>query len=420
MSTSRVLLVTLNLLLVSTCIEASAVHKPNTIVADWIQTRLLTSPKSSSSSVEQNTPQLWMYTGSLYDPLDGRKIANIQGLECISLWDAVTNSSALQMESLLNNPNATFDDAATLRISKVFCYTTLDDDNPSLLRQIRVRPNSPRKTIPLDQSIALWETATTYVSRGDQLYVHSEWPSGEHLWAQTRPSTVARQVPTTSTSLSRSNSDSKENAKGSPHEFTVFTKRRSPKSRLFLPDLTSKTSQSSNNETIVSPKRSSLIQFGSSTLETQNKFGARETYRVTSSSKKEALPPKPWWLPRLPRREQSQSLPDTRMQYTRYGEGPPFYAPGRMCMLEMEGRPIDSLGDATKLLQQVIQQRTKGFPKASVHTKAESMPFGSFQLIPDATVDRSALGKLQYKLLQGWDKLKVLSSFQAGPFRFGL
>lgn len=112
------------------------------------------------------------------------------------------------------------------------------------------------------------------------------------------------------------------------------------------------------------------------------------------------------------------------MQYTRYGEGPPFYAPGRMCMLELEGRPIDSLGDASPLLQQVIQQQTKGFPKATssgVQTEADdSLPFGSFQLIPDATVDRSVLGKVQYKVLQGWDKLKTLSSFQAGPFRFGL
>ena len=105
-----------------------------------------------------------------------------------------------------------------------------------------------------------------------------------------------------------------------------------------------------------------------------------------------------------------------------------------MCMLELEGRPIDNLGDASNLLQQVIQQHTREFTtkatttttttttsSSSLQTKADdSFPFGSFQLIPDATVDKSPLGKLQYKALQGWDKLTRLSSFQAGPFRFGL
>ena len=90
-------------------------------------------------------------------------------------------------------------------------------------------------------------------------------------------------------------------------------------------------------------------------------------------------------------------------------------------MLELEGRPIDSLDDASNLLQEVIRQRTKGFPKVTgAQNDVNSVPFGSFRLIPDATVDRSELGKLQYKVLQSWDKLKALSSFQAGPFRFGL
>lgn len=418
MSNFLILFTTLGVLLLVTCVQASAMHNPNTIVADWVRTKLMTSSTSTSPSPRETAPQLWMYKGSLYDPLDGRKISNVQGLECVSIWDDATNSSSLQMESLLKNPNATFDDAVTLRVSKVFCYTSLDDSSPSLLRRIRVRPNSPRKTIPLDQTIALWETATTYVSRGDQLYVHSEWPSGEHLWAQTRPSATSNEATITSASSSRS-SDYKGNTKQGPQEFTVFTKRRSPKSRLFLPDLTSKITSSNNNETIVSPKRSTLIQFGSSTLETQNKFGARETYRVTSSPSKDGLPPKPWWLPRWKKEDSRQSLLDSRIQYTRYGEGPPFYAPGRMCMLELEGRPIDNLGEASNLLQEVIRRRTKGFP-SSVQPGANSMSFGSFRLIPDTTVDNSALGKLQYKVLQSWDKLKTLSSFQAGPFRFGL
>jgi hypothetical protein len=374
------------LLLLPICIQASAPHKPNTIVAEWVRAKL-GSPPSSAASDPTNNDKLWMYKGSLYDPLDGRKIANVQGLECISLWNNATNTtSALQVESLLENPNATYDGAATLRITKVFCYTTLNDENPQLLRQIRVRPNSPRKEIPLEQTVALWETATTYLSRGTEFYVHSEWPNGQHLWGQTTTSSTRNTM------------------KNKNREFTIFTKRRSPKSRLYLPDLTTKTApKTANNEsTIISPQRSALIQFGSSAMETQNKFGARETYSLSSAPATEEKAPNPWW-----RRRRQASTTESRLKYTRYGEGPPFYAPGRMCMLELQGRPIDTLQEASSLLQQLVQDRVENFPSLP-----SSSSFGSVRLIPERVIPDTRWGRYKQATLQAWDRLRAATSFQ--------
>lgn len=346
----------------------------------------LGSPSSPSAALNpRDNNKLWMYTGSLYDPLDGRKIANIQGLECLSLWNkSITNyTTDLQIESLLKNPNATCDDAATLRITKLFCYTTLDDENPELLREIRVRPNSPCKKIPLEQTVALWDTATTYLSRGTEFYVHSEWPNGQHVWGMT-----------TSTSNLK-----KE------REYTIFTKRRSPKSRLYLPDLTAPPVSIKNETTVISPQRSALIQFGSSAMETQNKFGARETYSLASTAHKEM--PKPWWQLR-----QDPFTPEPpRLKYTRYGEGPPFYAPGRMCMLEMQGRPIDSLQEASSLLQELVTERVENFPTAT--TRSHS--FGSIRLIPDLFVPETRLGRYRQTAFKTWDRFRAATSFRLGP-----
>ena len=347
------------LVLFPSCLYATAPHKPNTMVADWIKGKL------GSHDVSMMKPKLWMYQGCLYDPLDGRKIANVQGLEWIynhNISESILQTNKIQ--SLLKHPNTTYDQAATLWIRKVFCYTTMEEDNPQLLREIRVRPNSPCKDIPLDQSVSLWETTTTYISRGDDFLVHSEWPDGKHLWGET--------------SAPKITSSSTDENKATNYEFTIYTKHRSPKSRLYLPDLTTTTtrtttSDSSNDvvEATISPKRSALIQFGNGNMESKNKFGARETYSLSflPSTIKER---KRWGLFRRPSSVVTSSASSSTVKYTRYGEGPPFYAPGRMCMLELNGRPIETLNEATPLLSKLVKER--------IHTGEE---FGNFQLIPD-------------------------------------
>jgi hypothetical protein len=233
-----------------------------------------------------------------------------------------------------------------------------------LLPEIRVRPQSPRKNIPL-QAVALYKTAMTFICRDDgdkdDAMVHSEFlvpKQGESsLWS---PVTTRKHDDSTL-------------------EWTVYAKRRSPKSHLYLPDLLTKkrtTNTNTNNSSsshadsvipIISPERSALIQFGSSNMESKHKNGARETCSWNLPSAQPAVVKK-WFWQRRPQRSNNNgktnedtSSSSLRLQYTRYGEGPPFYAPGRMCMLELQARPIDDLDEATHILQDLIQHRVRGW-----------------------------------------------------------
>jgi hypothetical protein len=392
--------------------------KPPSLVADWIRAKGC----GRRGDGQQQQQQLWMYQGALYDPLDGRKIANVQGLELVSTIRSNNQTNhhpedLLKMHSLLQDPNATYEDAATLWSQNIFCYTTSNNNNKNnhtLLREIRVRPQSPRKVIPLNQAVALYETATTLICRDDDkddtAMVHSEFlvpKQGESsLWS---PVTTRKHDDSTL-------------------EWTVYAKRRSPKSRLYLPDLlttTKKRSSSMNVNTnssshedddsaipIISPERSALIQFGSSNMESKHKFGARETY---SWNLPKAAPPEvvqKWFWQRRPNQrstneETSSSSSSLRLQYTRYGEGPPFYAPGRMCMLELQARPIDDLEEATPILQDLIQHRVRGWGNsggggASLQLLSNDDNFGA----------TTQWAKRQGQAMALWERLRAATTVQ--------
>ena len=347
------------------------------------------SAKANFLQSQHQKQQLWLYEGALYDPLDGRKVAKVRGLELVQ---PLENTSHLAIDTLLNHPNATYQDSKTVWSQKIFCYTTEKDkktttadtvedghqEQPqsmqeSILDSVRVRPRSPRKEVPLDQAVAVYETATTFISRrtknrkrdanvndGDddetEVLVHSEWPNGQTMWG------IARDC-------SQQTEESIPGSRSSTNiDFTIFAKLRNKNSPLYSPDLirddesednSSGTRTTKNGDIIVSPKRASLVQFGSSdgTMETKHKFGARETYSyrnisndATANSKKGRQ-----WFPfsRLRSRAKMTSTSPT-VYYTRYGEGPPFYAPGRMCMLELRGRPVNNLGEVGPLLKGLI------------------------------------------------------------------
>ena len=393
--------------------------------------------------------QLWLYEGALYDPLDGRQVAKVQGLELVR---PLENTTHLAIDSLLRHPNATFDDAKTLWSQKIFCYTKTQTQTTSpttsptrndaaaangeerILRSVRVRPQSPRKDVPLDQAVAVYETATTFISRGNrrsrsrsrsrnhrrnhhrrsgsvnnrtdkrdgiqqqqqqqhqeneddnaEILIHSEWPNGQTMWGTA------------------------QNCRRQKHplgglDFTIFAKLRNRHSPLFAPDLIESSDNDNDNgggDIIISPKRSALIQFGSSsgTMESKHKFGARETYsyrNIPSTTPINLLADNNndknnrwlflWKMKFLTnnnnnnnknsKKKNSTSLSSdgtttitpttttTSVYYTRYGEGPPFYAPGRMCMLELQGRPISDLEEATPILRSLLQ---KDGPVANFH-----------------------------------------------------
>ncbi len=363
-------------------------------------------PKAKAHPHNQQNQQLWLYEGALYDPLDGRQVAKVQGLELVQQLD---DTSHLAIDALLKHPNATYQDSKTVWSQKIFCYTTTKDVGKdasssttsssndtvnrippkrstmqeSILDSVRVRPRSPRKEVPLDQAVAVYETATTFLSRkkrgntnaksnkhqsddddDDEVLVHSEWPNGQTIWGKAQE--CSRQI---------AKSERKNDNSGSHTiDFTIFAKLRNKNSPLYSPDLIrdeneqDETRTTRNGDIIVSPKRVSLVQFGSSdgTMESKHKFGARETYSYRNIPKTvETIgksPKLPKWFP-IPWKKNKvtdSSLTSPTVYYTRYGEGPPFYAPGRMCMLELRGRPISNFGEVGPLLKGLIQGKSSG------------------------------------------------------------
>ena len=411
-SPSLMLLVAL--LFLASLVDASTISMMNPV--KWIlHAKGLSLSKNHHQQQQQ---QLWMYSGSLYDPLDGRKVANVQGLE---LLKKVCNneSSSLQITPLLQNPNATYEDAATILSQKVFCYTTpstassgssTQPQEQQILRNIRVRPQSPLKLIPLDQAVSVFETATTYTTRnsgsggdedgddGQELIIHSEWPSNRQtIWSK------ATNIKMTDTSL----------------DYTLFAKRRSSSSLLYRPDLvTTKTKTAATDDAVAaSPKRSSLIQIGpSNNIESKHKFGARETYSWTRTTNLSKLGSENGggFLSRFnPFRRQEKSLTGgvggsddttTHLTYSRYGEAPSFYAPGRMCMLELQGRPISCLKDATPILQNLIEHNIDGW---DVGSDCSTRPL---RLKPEPISNLPYMERQKLKLEQIWSRVQAATS----------
>jgi len=372
----------------------------------------LSSPRGRQ---QQQPQQLWLYEGALYDPLDGRQVAKVQGIELVR---PVMNTTNLAIDSILHHPNATYEDAQTLWSQKIFCYTktktTIKDGEKNvkhnILRSVRIRPQSPRKDVPLDQAVAVYETATTLISRRRgfrkkaeengadddiDLLIHSEFPNGQTMWGDTQE--LRRQQSNNNpSSTSRLLTRTFDNI-----DFTIFAKLRSKRSPLFAPDLIESNNDNNDNNNndngngngnrrkskrkkgtdegiIVSPKRSALIQFGSSsgTIESKNKFGARETYSyrnipssISTAQDRNNDNKKQWYLPWRSiqsllskkintKNQDTTDIPNgTSIYYTRYGEGPPFYSPGRMCMLELQGRHIYDLKDASPILQRLVKKK---------------------------------------------------------------
>ncbi|KAG7352631.1 hypothetical protein IV203_008679 [Nitzschia inconspicua] len=350
------------------CVKASLLpsHILQAKIPGWLDRSKESFQPSQQHSTSKIQEQLWMYQGFLYDPLDGRQIAQVQGLELVR---PVLNTTHLAIDDVLSAPNASYHDARTLWSQKIFCYTPTstiltNSTGTSILRHVRLRPQSPKKRVPLNQALVAYETATSFVStspdsaeRNGELLVHSEFPNGQTVWGM-----ADHNIPASKTESSRRQSSTTFSY---GIDFTVYTKLRSRRSPMYAPDLTSKKETSTTgDDLVIAPKRAAIIQFGSSsgTMESKHKFGARESY-----SYRNILPvqTQPWWKRFWQWNGRQNRPPATSLYYTRYGEGPPFYAPGRMCMLELSAKPIQSLHDCTPFLQQLLE--TNGGPIVNFH-----------------------------------------------------
>lgn len=209
---------------------------------------------------------IWAYEGALYDPLDGRKICAVEGIELVRRLPILSStednpSNLLKMEQLEER-------GYTVLSRKLFCYPSPEAPR-KLLDVIKLRHNSPLRNIPTHQAMALYDCATTFLGRrnGTELVVHTEFPNGKCYWSTATSGAKQALLDSTSTSTM---------------DFTVYTKKR----RSDVPEL----SNTSEAEMFVSPKRSRLIQFGAAPKQEQE--GDMELEKlIHTPSRARMLPP---------------------------------------------------------------------------------------------------------------------------------
>ena len=305
----------------------SGVGAGSSTLHDWIRARC--GPAGHS---------IWSYRGALYDPLNGNKIANVQGLELVRCL-AETDDSPVAKERYrrrcgdlaapmtVSASESQIEYAGTMLSRKLFCYTRADDEN-KLLDSIRLRPKSPLQVIPADQAATVYDVATTFIQRGIEWIAHTEWPDGRAVCTSTQIDASEEEEWRTNKRHARS------------IEFTSYA-RPQLKGKLKLPDLTAPIASAKDrmsSQPAVSPKRSTLIQFGTSKAETLGKFGARETYLYQMVDDKACT-----------------------VRYTRYGEAPIWYGPGRMCTLELTGKRVEDMSEIPSLVAKLAAERVLGF-----------------------------------------------------------
>jgi hypothetical protein len=389
---------------VGTSTTQRTANHPRHFLQDW--TRARCGPTGNA---------MWAYQGALYDPLDGKQIAQVQGLElvrCLSEADddTVANKQRyrrrcgdLSMADILSHGNATFDYASTILTRRLFLYTPVSSDvvdtattasasspatrRQQILREIRLRPGSPMKKIPSNQAAAVYDTASTVVSRNNnptstgasEWLVHSEFSNGRSIW-----STAQSKEPIVNGNLVQTGGG--RGGRGNKKrpwslEFMVYARPRFNTKQ--LPDLTTpppplQNATATAATTTISPGRAALIQFGQSAAENQGRFGVRETYHYTmggeddNDSSNSNISPAAlvkWFRKQTTRGaandDTADSWPSCSVRYTRYGEGPPWYGPHRMCTLELTGKRIRDSSQAPALAARFAAEQVPGF--LSVH-----------------------------------------------------
>jgi len=385
---------------------------------------------------------MWSYAGTLVDPTNGRIVAEVEGIELTRNLAEVTNNGAnadgkdhslvdargwrrmgsLKARDMLlearTDPNeqTQWDYATTVLSRRMFAYRAppaeqriatangkdsnqvggdtrgADANNrdaatnklrmpTTLLRSIRFRPNSPVKKLDLTDTVAVYDTATTYISRdhGRSLVVLTEFGDGRWVMGSTEAAYNG----------AREENQGKEG--GNIFEYGVYARMgwggrgggtRTRKKN--LPSLVpirglgtssqgNATAASGTGSVIISPPRSRLIQFGKDNSVERARYGARETYSFenlgASGAQDQATGGSTFWgriahrartsLPFGPSSPSTSSSPPT-VRYTRYGESPPWYRPSQPATLELRGKRIDSFDDAPPLIASLADRYVPG------------------------------------------------------------
>ena len=367
---------------------------------------------------------VWSYEGSLVDPTNGRIVAEVEGVELCRHLSEVHNSNnnsnnkpqdgrMIQIRSMArglkrmgnlkardmllaarNDPQQDWDYATTVLSRRMFVYRAppaeqvLDNAKennpghpssfrlpPSLLRSIRFRPNSPEKKLDLTDSVAVYDTATTYISRnrGRSMSILTEFADGHWIMG--------------ATDAANDGSEIDERNGNNAFDYCIYARmggggggimKTAKNMPSLVPIRVGKSSGKGNNKgasstgsVVISPPRSKLIQFGKDNSVERARYGARETYsfeHLTPIGNDDAISGRSNFVGRIATRAR-ESLPFLSPQstspppiarYTRYGESPPWYRPSQPATLELRGKRIESFDDAPPLISSLASRYVPG------------------------------------------------------------
>lgn len=396
--TKKILILVVCLLSICVQLARSSVLPPST-VAPFSPSKVKRFIQNKCFNPFNQHAGIWSYEGHLVDPSNGRVIANVEGIELVrslseidrpsnkdgdeNIWRMIRGLRRLEdlkIRTMLSSSQASsssnWEYSGTVLSRKLFCYSPVDKSG--LLTEYKLHPTAPVRKVKIDEAVALYETATSFVSRckGKEMVVVTEFPDGRFI------TSVA-----SSSGISDDDKGESTNNTSKTFDFTLYARRRG-KEEPILPPVTTNSKDGSVLEAV--PPRSKFIQFGKDTNTEDQRFGARESYSYqlgkSYSSRRErclkAIQEKIenfcedlglydiTYLSKLRSRHSSQIF-DSTVQYTRYGEAPPWYGPGRMCTLELRGKRIDSLSDAPPLAAVLAATRVPGF--LSVNTSIPSI-----------------------------------------------
>mmetsp|Transcript_30274 Transcript_30274/g.45533 ORF Transcript_30274/g.45533 Transcript_30274/m.45533 type:complete len:504 (-) Transcript_30274:52-1563(-) len=347
--------------------------------------------RCGSSFKDSSRQSVWTYEGALSDPLTGKVIAEVEGLEVVKQLPTITSSKSSD-KALLNNlctkhvlfpkqktqsSQPSWDTATTILSRKLFCYRRpsnmnnasgkVDSESPSksLLTSLRLRPDGPLRHLSPLENMAVYDSAITYITRnnGREMVVLTELGGGKADDIDGINNSVYDDVDDGKKHYVMGSAQCERDA--SSFSFAIQALKGTFNSDgdhgPMLPPLKH---PSSDNEVVISPPRSRLLQFGKGdgssaggSAASERKYRTvRESYSyslqdgsdTSDISEKEQIVDTSRFdlIRRLRKQKQQPNLMVEEIQtpctvkYTRYGEAPPWYAPGRMCNLELHGRRL--------------------------------------------------------------------------------
>jgi hypothetical protein len=243
---------------------------------------------------------IWVYHGVLRNPLNGKEIASIHGLEINQPIQTTTSTNQTFIQTLQSyNPFHVPTNTSYLT-KKIFFYTTNSSHSMEPLQFYKIRTNSPKRKV---QPIKTMHQQVTlgYDESSNHSFVNIRWPSGRVL----------------------------KNSKLSINKVPIgFPLSLFMQQYQLISFIKSKTKQAHHY----------WISFASE----ENSGRSQEFYLFKHAR---ILP----------------FLPLSTIDYKRYGECPPWFSTGRFCSTELSGKKYANMRDVPDRLIDMIEKYSPEF-----------------------------------------------------------